>query len=513
VSFDLTPGESLGIVGENGAGKTTLLRLITGTTQPTEGTLVRNGRVAAVLELGMGFHPEFSGRENALLTGTLLGFDAAQIREALPEAARFSELGAAFDRPLRTYSSGMIARLAFAAATAIRPDVLIIDEALSVGDAYFQQRSFQRLREFQAAGTALLFVSHDLVAVKTLCDRALYLHDGRVAIAGDPELVIAKYHADTTRRFAAEGMTDGALLDATPATRFGTFDCVIDDLQVLDADGHPIRAATSGTSIEVVIIGRRLEAERPVSVGILLRDRLGNDMFGTNTHLERCVVPPGEQFEVRFGFRVMLGSGQYTISPAIATPDDLASHVFDWRDRGGVIDVLASDPVTVGVCRIDVTTHASARATHAAARGPLDLPELATLGGFDLGGDSGQLLRGWFPLESPADNEPYRWTGGEATFLLRAAPGASVYVRGMTPQPNISDAPVTVALDLHGLELGRLSVNTPGPFEARWPIPESLTPGIYRARLTAAPTWAPQQVLQNADPRILGIAVHRLECR
>ena len=184
VSFELPAGGALGLIGENGAGKSTLLKVVAGTTRATSGSIERNGVVASILELGMGFHPEFTGRENARMNAALLGLTGAEIRRRLPEMRDFAELGDFFDRPVRTYSSGMALRLAFAVATHADADVLIVDEALAVGDGYFQKKSVDRITDFQKRGGTLLFCSHALYYVALLCDRAIWLKNGDVAAAG-----------------------------------------------------------------------------------------------------------------------------------------------------------------------------------------------------------------------------------------------------------------------------------------------------------------------------------------
>ena len=173
ISFEIPTGSAIGLIGENGAGKSTLLKMITRTLQPTEGSVTINGRIAAILELGMGFNPELTGRQNVRHTAGLMGFSPDQIDLAIPEIESFAEIGEYFDQAVRTYSSGMQVRVAFAIATAWRPEILIIDEALSVGDAYFQHKSFNRIREYQEKGTALLLVSHDRAAIQSLCHRAI----------------------------------------------------------------------------------------------------------------------------------------------------------------------------------------------------------------------------------------------------------------------------------------------------------------------------------------------------
>lgn len=195
VSFEVGAGETVGIVGQNGAGKSTLLKMIAGTLQPTEGQLRVNGRIAAILELGMGFHPELTGRQNVMHAAGLMGFTAAEVTAVMPQIEAFAEIGEYFDTPVRTYSSGMQVRVAFAVATAFRPDLLIVDEALSVGDSYFQHKSFERIRGFRTQGTTLLIVSHDRNAIQAICDRAILLERGRVLKDGEPEAVMDYYNA------------------------------------------------------------------------------------------------------------------------------------------------------------------------------------------------------------------------------------------------------------------------------------------------------------------------------
>lgn len=199
VSFSVGSGESVAILGGNGVGKSTILRMVAGVTAPTEGEVAVHGRLTAILELGMGFHAEFSGEQNVQMTAQLYGFRPAEIRELMPRIRDFSELGEKFFEPLRTYSSGMSIRLAFSLATAVRPDVLIIDEALSVGDQNFQQKSLARIRELQDAGTSLLFVSHDGAIIPKICNRALVLDRGSLRFDGPAPEALAEYGRLTQR--------------------------------------------------------------------------------------------------------------------------------------------------------------------------------------------------------------------------------------------------------------------------------------------------------------------------
>ncbi len=200
VNFNINHGEAVGIVGQNGAGKSTLLKLITGTIQPTEGKVGINGRVSAILELGMGFNPDMTGRQNAKHSAGLMGYSPAEIDNVMPNIEDFAEIGDYFDQPVRTYSSGMQMRVAFSVATAFKPDLLIVDEALSVGDNYFQHKSFDRIRRFKEMGVSILFVTHSMADIRSLCDRAILLDSGRLLIDGLPDEVVDYYNAFMARK-------------------------------------------------------------------------------------------------------------------------------------------------------------------------------------------------------------------------------------------------------------------------------------------------------------------------
>src|SRR4051812_7013515 len=256
IDFEVQPGEAVGIIGINGAGKSTLLKLITGTAAPSTGSVTIGGRVAAMLELGMGFHPDFSGRQNALMAGQLLGVCAAEMAALMPEIEAFAEIGTYIDQPVRVYSSGMQMRLAFAVATARRPDVLIVDEALSVGDAYFQHKSFERIRSFREQGTTLLIVSHDKGAIQSVCDRAILLADGRLAREGKPEEIMDYYNALIAEKENTKGENDSVrqerLAGGKLQTISGTGEARVADIALFDE---------SGARAEVVDVGSRCTLE------------------------------------------------------------------------------------------------------------------------------------------------------------------------------------------------------------------------------------------------------------
>ena len=253
ISFTVKAGEAVGIVGINGAGKSTLLKMITGTTQPTAGTVSVTGRVAAMLELGMGFHPDFTGRQNAIMAGQLLGYSVEEINRLMPEIEAFAEIGDYIDEPVRVYSSGMQMRLAFSVATAHRPDILIVDEALSVGDAYFQHKSFARIREYSKLGTTLLIVSHDKGAVQGICDRAVLLNAGRLAMEGEPEAVMDYYNAMLAER-ENETVRQEAAAGGKVKTISGTGEATIVDAVLQNAQGEPVEVVNVGQPVTIKVV-------------------------------------------------------------------------------------------------------------------------------------------------------------------------------------------------------------------------------------------------------------------
>ncbi|WP_085606298.1 MULTISPECIES: ABC transporter ATP-binding protein [unclassified Pseudomonas] len=342
VNFEIAPGEAVGIVGVNGAGKSTLLKMITGTTQPTCGQIQLEGRVAALLELGMGFHPDFTGRQNAVMAGQLLGMQVEDIEALMPDIERFAEIGEAIDHPVRTYSSGMQMRLAFSVATARRPDILIVDEALSVGDAYFQHKSFDRIRSFRKAGTTLLIVSHDRSAIQSICDSAILLEGGHMVMHDKPEAVMDYYNALLAER---EGQTvRQELLDGGQVrTVSGTGEAGILSVRLLDERERSIEAAEVGQPVTLEVeVEIRQDIERLV-LGFMIKDRLGQAMYGINTHRQNQALDDlraGERITYRFAFVMGLGKGNYSIALSLSRLDSHLDRNFEWRDYGLVFHVI-----------------------------------------------------------------------------------------------------------------------------------------------------------------------------
>ena len=341
ISFDVAPGEAVGLIGINGAGKSTLLKLITGTTQPTTGGVHIVGRVAALLELGMGFHPDFTGRQNVQMSGQLFGLSVPEIDALMPDIAAFADIGDYLDQPVRVYSSGMQMRLAFSVATARRPDVLIVDEALSVGDAYFQHKSFERIKQFRREGTTLLLVSHDKQAVQTVCDRAILLDGGRLARQGPPEEMMDYYNALLAERDNAKVRVEDA--GGKAQTISGTGEATVSDIVLLDADGAVVEVVDVGVPVTLQITVQTRAAIPRMVLGYMIKDRLGNVMYGTNTHLKEMPqesVEAGETLVYRFDFPMNLGAGSYSVATAIVSTDTHLVNNYEWRDLALVFTVV-----------------------------------------------------------------------------------------------------------------------------------------------------------------------------
>lgn len=342
ISFEVKQGEAVGIVGINGAGKSTLLKMITGTTQPTTGSIAVSGRVAAMLELGMGFHPDFTGRQNVIMAGQLLGYSADEINASMERIEDFAEIGEAIDKPVRIYSSGMQMRLAFSVATFQRPDILIVDEALSVGDAYFQHKSFDRIRSYRELGTTLLIVSHDKIAIQAICDRAILLNEGRLDKEGSPESIFDYYNALLADK---EGKSVKQIPSNDKATQTisGSGEASISNIRLLGPNGFAVEAVDVGSTLrlEVDVLINQDIAE--LVIGYMIKDRLGQPVFGTNSHhLEhsRRALVRDDRIKYSFTFPANLGEGTYSIAIALHAGDTHIIKNYEWRDLAVVFQVI-----------------------------------------------------------------------------------------------------------------------------------------------------------------------------
>jgi lipopolysaccharide transport system ATP-binding protein len=355
VSFRAEKGEILALVGPNGSGKSTLLQIVSGLLQPTRGRVLTEGRVAALLELGAGFNPEFTGRENVYLNGEIMGLSRREVDRAFPSIEAFAEIGEFINRPVKEYSSGMYVRLAFATAIHVEPEILIVDEALAVGDAIFANRCIQKFEELKQRQVTILFVSHDLGLVKRLAHRAILLLNGEIAAQGAPSDVVNRYVGFVLERQQAkpaEDTEDRSKLNAS--FRHGDGASRIRDVRILDQQGQSLSAVASGSPITVRVRAEFTRAVVEPVVGILVRNRLGIDVYGTNTRIEQRSFgrfDAGDVLEVDFQFDCLLTRQEYTLTAATQhwdgssqdwLDDVLAFSVVDQRDVAGFAHLKTS---------------------------------------------------------------------------------------------------------------------------------------------------------------------------
>ena len=361
ISFDLERGQTLGLIGPNGSGKSTLLEIVTGILAPTTGRIRTHGRIAALLELGAGFNPEFTGRENVFLNGEIMGLPRAEIERNFPKIAAFAEIGEFMEQPVKTYSTGMLVRLAFSAAIHVDPDILVVDEALSVGDAIFSNRCVQKFQELKERGVTVLLVSHDLGLVKLLSDRAMLLFQGQMMAEGDPNDVINRYIGMVLEREKATDAAPAAPAPVKPldySFRHGDRRAEVVHVELLNERGEAVPAVRSGEAVRVRLRASFAEDHPAPMFGLMIRNRIGMDVFGTNTQLENLdigAVRAGEQVEVTFAFQCWLAPQEYTITVATQALDG-SSH--DWLDDVIVFQVV-DEKYTAGVANLhaNVTVH------------------------------------------------------------------------------------------------------------------------------------------------------------
>lgn len=372
LDLDVRAGEAVGIVGRNGSGKSTLLQMIAGTLAPSVGSIEVAGRVAALLELGSGFNPDFSGRENVYLNGAILGLSRREVDERFDAIAGFADIGAFLDQPVKTYSSGMLVRLAFAVQVQVEPDVLIVDEALAVGDALFQKRCYQRLAELRERGVALLLVTHDLESVRTLTGHAVMLHEGRKRFEGSPADVLLAYrkllHEEEARwmrggtleavhpkhETGAPGDADGL----EDPKSFGDRDAQIVRVELLGGDGSPQDLFYPLDAMRIRLTMRTNVALDKLNIGVRIRNRQGVKIYSWGTLNQDMAVlaghrtgevfwhrrfGAGEECTVELSCPCTLGADTYEVQVALTheqTPDYTSQRTLHWRDEAAFFRVV-----------------------------------------------------------------------------------------------------------------------------------------------------------------------------
>jgi ABC-type polysaccharide/polyol phosphate transport system ATPase subunit len=348
ITFNVEKGETLSLVGPNGCGKSTLLQIVAGILQPTTGRVVTRGRIAALLELGAGSNPEFSGRENVYLNGEIMGLSRAEIERAMPSIEAFAEIGEFIERPVKEYSSGMYVRLAFSTAIHVEPEILIVDEALAVGDAVFANRCVRKFEELRERKITVLFVSHDLGLAKALSDRAILLLHGRMEAYGTPNDVINRYIGLVLEKQRSTKAKDDRV---RASFRHGDGTSEVVGAEILNARGEPVRSVAAGEPVTVRVRSRFHTAVSDPMVGILVRTRIGMDVYGTNTRIEETQLgefQAGDELEVDFHLECWLTPQSYTLTVATQNADG-SSH--DWLDDAIAFDVVDTR-VAAGVANL-----------------------------------------------------------------------------------------------------------------------------------------------------------------
>jgi lipopolysaccharide transport system ATP-binding protein len=383
LSFEIKRGETFCIVGQNGSGKSTLLQMVAGILQPSEGTVSVDGRVSALLELGAGFNPEFSGRDNVYLNGSILGLSTKQIDERYKDIEEFAEIGDFIHQPVKTYSSGMVVRLAFAVAINVDPEVLLVDEALAVGDLYFRHRCMRKVHELRSRGITILFVSHSAGDVKAIGDRAMWLDQGRIVDIGDTDRIVGKYLAamvdkDTQYLSLKASKPRPALVETKMVRpvevietipnidhRHGDGRAEVIGIAVVDADGHPLGLLQPESKIIVRISVRANEDVSMPIVGFMMRNHLGIDFAGTNTSREEYELPPmraSDIYTVDFHLDLPeLYPASFSFSPAVADGTLINYQMCDWIDNAITLQMSHGEGQIYGYMRLPCRVEINAR--------------------------------------------------------------------------------------------------------------------------------------------------------
>ncbi len=374
VSFDVAHGETLGLIGPNGSGKSTLLEILCGTLEPTAGKVRTRGRIAALLELGAGFNPDFTGRENVLLNAAIMGIDRDTVERRFDELEEFAGIGEYIDRPVRTYSSGMYVRLAFAAAINMEPEILVVDEALSVGDITFQRKCYRHFQEMQRRGVTIVFVTHAMELVRAHCHRAVYIDGGRVRALGDPRDVVHEYlNASFTRPVtlaAGGGPVDHAIEPAASDDRcperitynpseyrWGNRDGEIVDYLMTCEGAEDPRVLRRGAEVRLSMRVRYNRPVRKAIYGLTVRTVDGITVFGANTRargLPEIDVDAATEHEVVFSFTNHLIAGEYFISLGVAADDDTVDNLAVDRRYDVIHVTVEGGPSDFGIADLDM---------------------------------------------------------------------------------------------------------------------------------------------------------------
>jgi len=521
ISFSIKKGTTVGVMGQNGSGKSTLLKILAGLMLPSEGEVKKNGKTSSLIELGMGFHPEFSGKSNVYLNSALLGVSKEEIDAKFDQIVEFSGIGEFIDRPVKIYSSGMYLRLAFSVAISINPEILLIDEVLAVGDALFSQKCIKKLREFQDHGTTILFVSHDMGAIKNLCDEAILLDKGHLVERGDPGDISDYYTALIQKRYAEETKQFSFIQRIEDEKkgkrhRYGNFDAMISEIKLLNSSGEEIGGVVSGEACIIRVKAIFFEDVENAVVGTLIRDRLGNEVFGTNTgffHQNTGPVTKEEMIIVNFTLEMNIGSGDYSITAAVHPDERGLNGHFDWIDKAISFRVFPIEPRFIGLSKLSPQISIQRLKTTDIFNldNPLNIVFPNALDHVEMNEDfQPYLIKGWHEPEIWTEGS-VRWTKKEPAFIMKIS-GRKVKLDVSTSKPDIEKEPIVGDVFCNGMKIGNFILNEHGWKQVDFKIQEKLKGEVARFKFILNRTWRPDDFFRNGDKRELGVSVRRIWC-
>ena len=514
VSFHLEAGRTLGVVGRNGSGKSTILKLLSRVLEPTSGTVTVRGRVSALLELGAGFHPDLTGRENVFLNGAFLGLPREQMRERFDDIVAFAELERFIDEPVKHYSSGMYMRLGFAVAVHVDPEILVIDEVLAVGDMPFRQKCFAKLSEFKQEGVTIVFVSHDLMSVGRFCDEVLWIDSGHVRMHGPSDGVIAAYLSEARQRGDLQvAVTSSALpsVEDTRQERWGSGDVVINAVTITDSSGSPLVDVVPGADLHVQIDYTAARSIPAASVGVGIHRADGVYVAGSHSAAMgktlafaegdgriACVIP-----------KLPVAAGGFDLSVGIWPADDWMQPFDMWKNVGRFV-VVPPQPRQTGMLRVAPCWQVAGGGTLSQADTvqPPAVPWSPVPDHLVMGLQEEEFLgEGWYPVENWPPH--VRWTAERATLFLRKEGAAHLLGIAMC-RPHHTGEPVTGRILVEGESIGDFSIATPDFERYLFPLQGAANGRIKRIEIVVDEPMPSQVERQTEDERGLGVAVREI---
>jgi len=516
INLKVAKGEAVGVIGENGSGKSTLLKIITGTTWPTIGEIKANGRVSALLELGAGFHPDFTGRQNIYINARLLGLTDEEVDDRFEEIVRFAELGSFIDSPIRTYSSGMYIRLGFSIACHVSPDILIVDEALSVGDDYFQKKSIDRIKKFRDEGITVLFVSHAMPHITRFCDRAVWLREGVIEAEGEAKDVVNDYQRycfrHTYERLVIAGKEEQAEAlqpDEEPVLEeqvWGTGKVKFTNVMILNGKGEATRSLEQGDDMTVRLYYYAFEPIKSPIFGLNIHTIQGVYIYGTrnyNIHRREIDQIDGAGY-VEFTIKdMLLHKGKYFLSVMVFDePDDpYWQNPCDWHNQAYEFLVFAPGEAH-GLVAFpgewsDKKEIENAKDSGVPAK--LSLEDQWLFHYFD---------SGWYRPEKDKDGKMFCWSKDKAGFLLLQKKGKNkLELEVKAAHPDLKKSPVDVDCYLDDKKIGTFSVDSTKWQAVELKFPKAQKDQIRWIRLEVNKVWRPSDVSTTGDKRRLGVGL------